>query len=114
MLLLAAITLTLNLDKVFQRAEKPPETTCGIQTVSYRFVGEPGTEFRYAGEKFQVPVRGVIELIAERGVTEYQVASRKLPLDVWPRDEMGTRTVPLPKAGAIPEIDSASQEGASR
>jgi hypothetical protein len=106
MLLLAAITLSLNLEQVYNRPQiaqtgTPSSATCGIKTVAYRFVGEPGTEFRYAGDTYRVPVRGEIELIAEKGVTEYTVSSRKLALDVWPRDDFGMRTIPLPKQGAI-------------
>ncbi len=78
------------------RDASPPAVTCHIPTVSYRFVGDPGTEFSYDGETWRVPWSGWIELIASKEATEYQVNGRSLPLEVWPRDEFGTRTVPLP------------------
>jgi len=73
-----------------------PVVTCQISTVSYRFVGDAGTAFRYDGRTWSVPKSGWIELIASKRTTEYQVDGRSLPLDVWPRDQFGTRTVPLP------------------
>jgi hypothetical protein len=93
----AAISLTLDLSRVFQQKQPatPPAVTCGIKTVSYRFTGQPGREFRYDGETFRVPASGSIELIASRA-SEYAVGGRKLPLDVWPIDEFGARTVQLP------------------
>jgi len=71
--------------------------TCGIHTVSYRFVGEPGTQFTYGGTPYVVPASGWVELLAKRRPVEYVAAGHSLPLDVWPLDEFGTRTVPLPK-----------------
>jgi hypothetical protein len=101
-LLIAALNLQIDLGALIQRARhtetKPPVTTCGISTVSYRFVGEPGTEFRYDGDSYRVPVTGSIELIAAKRATTYEASNRiGLPLEVWPRDEFGTRTVPLPR-----------------
>ncbi len=99
-LLIAAITLQLDLSTLIhggKSATVAPSATCHISTVSYRFVGEPGTEFRYEGDTWKVPNSGAIELIAGRNTTEYQFAGKSLPLQVWPRDEFGTRTVPLPR-----------------
>ena len=73
-----------------------PVVTCHHGTVSYKFVGAPGTTFRYMGETYTVPQRGSIELIGHGGDTVYQFADRTLPLEVWPIDAFGTRTVPLP------------------
>lgn len=39
---------------------------CRISTVGYRFIGLPGAEFRYAGDSYQLPDEGQIELIATR------------------------------------------------
>lgn len=97
--LVAALSISLDLGALI-RNHKAPEVkslTCGINTVAYRFLGEPGQTFRYDGETFTVPTAGWIELIAERGVSNYQINGRELPLDVWPRDMFGTRAVPLPK-----------------
>lgn len=100
-ILIAALTLRLDLGALLQRANAaPPQVkslTCHISTVSYRFVGEPGSEFRYAGERYVVPREGSIEVLAAKGETEYEVVGGRRPLEVWPRDEFGTRTVPLPK-----------------
>jgi hypothetical protein len=74
-----------------------PTVTCHIATVSYRFVGDPGTEFRYDGDTWRIPQRGWIELVASRTASAYQVGEHSLPLEVWPRDAFGTRIVPLPR-----------------
>ena len=74
-----------------------PVVTCHHGTISYKFVGAPGTTFRYMGESYSVPKGGSIELIGD-GDKEYEFANRRLPLEVWPIDAFGTRTVPLPKA----------------
>jgi hypothetical protein len=95
LILAAALSLSLNMKSVTPRIPAGPTATCNISTVSYRFVGQPGTRFRYDGSSYTVPAAGTIELIASRK-TEYEVAGRKLPLAVWPQDEFGTRTVPLP------------------
>lgn len=95
-MLIAAFVLAANLS-LFHRTPPSPAPTCGIQTVSYRFVGEPGTEFVYGGNTYIVPASGWIELLAKRKPANYLVAGRALPLDVWPRDDFGTRHVPLPK-----------------
>jgi hypothetical protein len=73
-----------------------PVVTCHHGTVSYKFVGAPGTTFSYMGESYSVPKRGWIELIRDGGDTTYTIAEKTLPLEVWPINEFGTRTVPLP------------------
>ncbi|HET7435103.1 MAG TPA: hypothetical protein VFN10_10385 [Thermoanaerobaculia bacterium] len=96
--LIAALSISLDLGALTRhKTVDVPSVTCGIKTVSYRFLGEPGQRFRYDGETFVMPAAGWIELIAERGVSEYQYDNHALPLDVWPRDTFGMRTVPLPK-----------------
>ena len=97
LILAAALSLGVNVTAALGRSPEPPKATCGISTVSYRFVGDPGTEFRYGRDQYRVPSSGAIELIAEKRVEEYRVGERNLPLNVWPQDEFGTRTVPLPK-----------------
>ena len=94
----AAISVTLDLGRLLQKQATTnlPAATCGIKTVSYRFTGTPGRAFRYDGETFRVPASGSIELIASRS-PEYIVDGKKLPLDVWPIDEFGSRAVPLPR-----------------
>lgn len=98
LILAAALSLSLDLKSLAPRAAAAaPSATCNISTVSYKFVGQPGTRFRYDGGAYTVPASGTIELIASRK-SEYEFAGRKLPLAVWPQDEFGTRTVPLPAA----------------
>src|SRR5229473_148772 len=61
----AALNLQIDLSTLIHRnAEAPPGVTCHIATVSYRFVGDPGSEFRYDGDTWHVPRSGSIELIA--------------------------------------------------
>ncbi|HEX8172473.1 MAG TPA: hypothetical protein VF824_18200 [Thermoanaerobaculia bacterium] len=100
MLAAAALTLAIQLDLdltgFLKKAEQAPSVTCGITTVGYRFSGVPGQEFRYAGDTYVIPGEGSIELIAERRKTTYHIADKSLPLDVWPLDQFGFRTVPLP------------------
>lgn len=73
-----------------------PAVTCHTGTVSYKFVGTPGATFTYGGTKYSVLASGWIELLSERNDKGYLAANgRTLPLDVWPIDAFGTRTVPL-------------------
>jgi hypothetical protein len=95
LILAAALSLSLELKSLTGSSPSGPAATCNISTVSYRFVGQPGTRFRYAGDAYTVPTTGTIEVIASKK-TEYEVAGKKLSLNVWPQDEFGTRTVPLP------------------
>ena len=100
LMIAAALTLNLDLGSLIQRHKQPavatPHVECNIKTVSYRFAGAAGTQFRYDGESFRVPAAGSIELLAGKKATEYQNGGKTLPLDVWPADEFGARTVPLP------------------
>ncbi len=95
----AALTIKVDLlGMIQQRYHAAPEVkslTCHIETTSYRFVGTPGTEFRYDGDSYRVPESGVIELVSSNA-KEYVVNGRTLPLNLWPKDSFGTRTVPLP------------------
>jgi len=82
---------------------------CHTGTVSYKFVGAPGATFTYAGAKYSVPKNGSIELLSEREDHAYLAANgRRLPLDVWPIDAFGTRTVPLQDATAVPTSQNDS------
>ena len=107
-MLIEAITLAALLSRSPKMTE--PVVTCHHGTVAYKFVGAPGTRFTYMGESYAVPQRGWIELIRDGGDTTYQFAERTLPLEVWPINEFGTRTVPLPVARA----DSSNPPGATR
>ena len=90
----AAIALQLTIPQIGRHAA--PKPTCNIKTVSYKFVGAPGTEFRYDGAKYVVPTGGSIELIASKKATEAETTSNPhVPLDLFPLDEFGTRTIPL-------------------
>jgi hypothetical protein len=112
MLILAAVlTASINLDltSLIRHARKEPVVTCGIVTVGYRFRGKPGQEFRYAGDTYEIPEEGWVELIADRRRTTYAIRGRSLPLDVWPRDPFGFRDVPLPSP--LPSPGSNEQGG---
>src|SRR2546421_12903706 len=106
-MLIEAITLAALLSR---RPVAEPIVTCHHGTVAYKFVGAPGTKFTYMGEAYSVPTRGWIELMRDGGDTTYQFAEKTLPLEVWPINEFGTRTVPLPVARA----DSSSPTTSTR
>ena len=107
--LTAAISAEIDLGSLFKAHRlKEPAVTCGIKTVGYRFEGTPGQSFRYAGETFQIPSEGWIELIADRRSTTYRINDRSLPLDVWPTNQFGFREVPLPS----PETTTTEKETA--
>ena len=96
----AAISIKIDLVGLIQQRYHPaPQVkslTCHIDTVSYRFVGDPGTQFRYDGDTYRVPQSGSIELVSTRA-QNYEVNGRTLPLNLWPKDDFGMRTIPLPK-----------------
>ena len=94
----AAIAIHIDLASLLSRhpLAKTPAVTCGITTVSHKFVGTPGAAFQYGGDRYQIPATGWIELIAVKGVSTYEFDGRALPLNVWPRDQFGTETVQLP------------------
>jgi hypothetical protein len=96
--LTASINIELDLGALLHRASQKtaPAVTCGISTVGYRFSGKPGQEFRYAGDTYEVPAEGWVELIADKRRTTYSYGSRSLPLEVWPKNQFGFREVPLP------------------
>jgi hypothetical protein len=93
-MIIEAISLVALLSKRLD----PPTVTCHPGTVSYRFVGAPGTMFTYMGETWTVPKKGSIELIGHGGDREYRIEGKTLPLEVWPINEFGTRTVQMPVA----------------
>lgn len=94
----AAIAAHIHLTSLFSShpQAKTPAVTCGITTVSHKFVGTPGAAFSYGGDQYQIPATGWIELIAMKGVSTYEFKGRALPLNVFPRDQFGTETVQLP------------------
>jgi len=95
--LTASMNINLDLTALVRRGQATePSVTCGIVTVGYRFRGKAGQEFRYAGDTYQIPDDGVVELIADKRRTTYAIGGRSLPLDVWPRDPFGFRDIPLP------------------
>ena len=104
-LLAAVLTASMNVDvdlssMIKHQQMKEPVATCGIKTVGYRFRGKPGQSFKYAGDKYEIPAEGWVELIADRDRTTYAISGKTLPLDVWPRDPFGFRDVPLPAPDA--------------
>ena len=96
-MIIEAIALTALLSR---RPATQPAITCHTGTVSYRFVGAPGTTFNYMGEIFSVPKSGSIELIGHGGDRQYEIGGRTLPLEVWPINEFGTRTVQMPSVAS--------------
>ena len=103
----AAIAVQLIIPQIAQAAA--PKQTCNIKTVSYKFTGAPGTEFRYDGEKYAVPASGSIELIASKKATEAEFAGNHVSLDLFPIDEFGTRTIPLPLAQPATPADTTAK-----
>jgi hypothetical protein len=109
--LTASMSIDIDLSALLHRtAVKAPQVTCGISTVGYRFNGKPGQEFRYAGDTYQVPAEGWVELIADRRRTTYSFEGRSLPLDVWPKNQFGFREVPLPSLA----VADATEKGEAR
>ena len=98
--ILQAITLAA----LLHRSPVAHPVVCQSGTVSYRFTGAPGSVFTYGGAHYAVPSAGWIELLGEGTDRTYLASTgRSLPLDVWPIDAFGTRTVPLqPAAGTEP------------
>src|ERR1043165_9937139 len=92
LLIAAAIAVQFTLPGKQTPAPKP---TCNIKTVSYKFTGAPGTEFRYDGSKYVIPADGAIELIASKKATQADFGMNKIELDLFPADEFGTRAIPL-------------------
>ena len=100
--LTASINIDIDLSALLRRtAQKEPQVTCGISTVGYRFSGKPGQEFRYAGDTYEIPVEGWVELIADKRRTTYTIDGRTLPLDGFPRNQFGFREVPLPSSDEL-------------
>jgi hypothetical protein len=99
LIIAAAIAINLNLGHLFQRAAQTAGTIqeCHVRVVSHKFVGEPGTPFKYDGEMYVMPRSGSIELIASKGTTAYEYNGRKLPLNVFPLDQFGAETVRIPQ-----------------
>jgi hypothetical protein len=118
MLMLAAVLTAsmthsnLDLTTLIKRSKaNEPIVACGIVTVGYRFRGKPGQKFRYAGDTYEVPQEGWVELIADRRRTSYAINGRSLPLDGWPRDPFGFRDVPLPSPDAP---NTPNEQGGSK
>ena len=95
------ILLAITLAALLHRAPAPV-VMCHPGTVSYRFLGPPGTRFTYEGTTYSLPPSGWIELIREGEESVYLAADgRKLPLDCWPIDAFGTRTVPVQEVSGM-------------
>lgn len=107
-MILAALSLAAILHR------PAPAVTCTSGAVSYKFVGAPGTTFTYMGKPYTVGPRGWIELIGHGAASKYSANGRDLPLDVWPIDEFGTRTVPLPQTQTSSKEESHDSRSALR
>jgi hypothetical protein len=92
------LTISLNLVPARPRSSATePHVTCGIKTVGDRFIASPGQEFTCDGDTHRIPQSRWIELIADSSSVTYQAADRELPLEVWPLDQFGFRTVQIPE-----------------
>jgi hypothetical protein len=100
--LTASINIDIDLTSLLRRANKAePKVTCNISTVGYRFRGTPGQEFRYAGDTYEIPAEGWVELIADKRRTSYAFNGDTFAIAETPRDPFGFRDVVLPKADAM-------------
>lgn len=45
---------------------QPLSLRCGIKTVGYRWIGEPGRKVKYLGKTYSIGEDGTLELIASR------------------------------------------------
>lgn len=100
--LTASINIDIDLTSLLHRANKAePKVTCGISTVGYRFRGTPGQEFRYAGDTYEIPAEGWVELLADKRRVSYAVNGQTLPIVETPRDPFGFRDVVLPTSDAM-------------
>jgi len=89
----AAVAAQLTMPPVLSPAA--PKPVCNIKTVSYKFTGAPGTEFRYDGSQYVIPKSGWIELIASKKSTQADFNGNHVQLDLFPLDDFGARTIPL-------------------
>ena len=98
MALTAAISIDIDLTSLVRGARRAePTATCNIKTVGWRFHGQPGQAFRYAGDTYHIPAQGWIELIADRRRNSYALDKKTLSLsEESPRDPFGFRDVTLP------------------
>lgn len=95
----ASVAVEIDLSALFRRAKTTTEAqgvTCGIKTVGYRFVGKPGQQFHYAGDRYEIPQEGSVELIADRGPASYKIAGKSVAVADAPLDQFGFREVALP------------------
>ncbi|HEX7706273.1 MAG TPA: hypothetical protein VF701_07440 [Thermoanaerobaculia bacterium] len=73
-----------------------PQVSCGIKTVGYRFTGEPGQQFRYAGATYVIPEEGWVEVVANKRQKNYLINGSTLPLVGGPHNQFGFLEVALP------------------
>jgi hypothetical protein len=105
--LTASISVDIDLTSLIRHArQSEPKATCNINTVGYRFRGTPGQEFRYAGDTYQIPAEGWVELIADRRRTSFAVSGKTFPIVDNPRDPFGFRDVTLPSNDAVEKGES--------
>lgn len=93
----ASVAVEIDLSKLFRRSARPEVQglKCGITTVGYRFVGKPGQKFTYAGDTYEIPVEGWVELIADGGPDNYRADGRTISMQSAPLDPFGFRQVSL-------------------
>ena len=95
--LTAAISLEIDLGALIQsNRDRGPRVSCGIRTVGYRFEGEPGQKFRYAGDEYTIPEEGWVELLADRRKTTYLVNKQNIALENLSLNQFGFGVVTLP------------------
>ena len=114
-ILTAAISIDLDLPTLRPQARPDSVTaTCNIKTVAYRFRGEAGQKFRYAGDPYAIPAEGVIELLASPRHTTYTLAGSTVAIDGPAADEFGIRDVQLRDALSRNGATAAQNEGAGK
>ena len=100
--LTASINIDIDLSSLLRRANQAePKVTCNISTVGYRFRGTPGQEFRYAGDTYEIPAEGWVELLADKRRVSYAFNGQTFAIAETPRDPFGFRDVVLPNTDAL-------------
>jgi hypothetical protein len=87
----------INLDFLAGRApRRQPPAECRITIVGFRFRGQPGQVFEYAGERFEIDAERYVEVIAHRRRMTYMINGVQVPLKSAPTDPFGFVDAELP------------------
>ena len=83
-----------------------PSALVGLFKAGY---AEIEAQVAHDGAKYTVPTSGSIELIASKKATEADFAGNHVSLDLFPIDEFGARTIPLPLAQPATPADTSAK-----